>query len=207
MRSIQYYVKVILTVAHRQPLKRYAQKNPHSMAKWSQASRTHVSHMHAGDFYNNEICMTMEKPCDIRIELKTEDETIVLKEKISLMAGEIIDSMFMSSKALCHFFEEQMEDAKQTGVLFSLHVKATMMKVSHPIVFGHAVKIFYKDLFTKYGELFEKLGVNPNNGISSVYEKIESLPSFFFRRNSTRHPCLLRRPSRSCDGRFNQRYL
>lgn len=160
-------------------VKRYAQKNPHSMAKWSQASRTHVSHMQSGDFYNNEICMTMEKPCDIRIELKTEDETIVLKEKISLLEGEIIDSMFMSSKALCDFFEEQMEDAKQTGVLFSLHVKATMMKVSHPIVFGHAVKIFYKDLFAKYGELFEKLGVNPNNGISSVYEKIESLPSSF----------------------------
>lgn len=160
-------------------VKRYAQKNPHSMAKWSQASRTHVAHMQGGDFYSNEICMTMEKPCDVRIELVTADETIVLKEKLSLLKGEIIDSMFMSAKALRQFFEEQMEDAKQTGILFSLHVKATMMKVSHPIVFGHAVKIFYKELFEKYGELFDKLGVNPDNGIGSVYEKIESLPSSF----------------------------
>jgi isocitrate dehydrogenase len=158
-------------------VKRYAQKNPHSMAKWSPASRTHVSHMHGGDFYSNEKCLTIAKPCDVRMELVTQSgEVIVLKEKTSLLAGEIIDSMFMSVKALCQFFEEQMEDARETGVLFSLHVKATMMKVSHPIVFGHAVKIFYKDLFAKHGALFAELGVNPDNGISSVYEKIENLP-------------------------------
>lgn len=161
-------------------VKRYAQKNPHSMEKWSPASRTHVSHMRGGDFYSNEICMTMDKPCDVRIELVTDEgKTIVLKEKVSLLKGEIIDSMFMSAKALCKFFEEQIQEAKETDLIFSLHVKATMMKVSHPIVFGHAVKVFYKDLFAKYGELFEKLGVNPDNGISSVYEKIESLPSSF----------------------------
>ena len=161
-------------------VKRYAQKNPHSMAKWSPASRTHVSHMHGGDFYSSEKCMTMDKACDVTMDLVTNDgKTIMLKEKTSLLEGEIIDSMFMSAKALCEFFEDQLEDARETGVMFSLHVKATMMKVSHPIVFGHAIKVFYKDLFSKYGDLFEKLGVNPNNGISSVYEKIESLPSSF----------------------------
>ncbi len=158
-------------------VKRYARKNPHSMEKWSPASRTHVAHMHSGDFYSSEKCMTMDKACDVKMDLVTNDgKTIVLKEKTSLLEGEIIDSMFMSKKALCQFFEEEMEDAKETGVMFSLHVKATMMKVSHPIVFGHAVKIFYKDLFAKHGKLFDELGVNPNNGISSVFEKIQSLP-------------------------------
>src|SRR5205814_9891526 len=99
-----------------------------------------------------------------------------LKPKESLKEGEIIDSMYMSKNALSEFFEKQMQDAKKTGVMFSLHVKATMMKISHPIVFGHAVKVFYKDLFAKHGQLFEELGVQPNNGISSVYEKIQSLP-------------------------------
>jgi isocitrate dehydrogenase len=159
-------------------VKRFAQKNPHSMAKWSPASSTHVSHMHGGDFYSNEISLTIDRDCDVRMELETSSgEVIVLKEKTSLLKDEIIDSMFMSVKALCQFFEEQMDDAKETGVIFSLHVKATMMKVSHPIVFGHAVKIFYKDLFSRHGDLFDKLGVNADNGLSSVYEKIAPLPS------------------------------
>ncbi|MDY7577081.1 NADP-dependent isocitrate dehydrogenase [Herbaspirillum sp. RTI4] len=158
-------------------VKRYARKNPHSMAKWSPASRTHVSHMHSGDFYHSEKCLTLTKDCDVRMELVGKDgKVVVLKEKVSLLAGEIIDSMFMSKKALCKFYEEQMEDARETGVMLSLHVKATMMKVSHPIVFGHAVKIFYKDAFAKHGKLFEELGVNANNGLSSVYEKIQTLP-------------------------------
>jgi len=158
-------------------VKRYAQNNPHSMSKWSPASRTHVSHMHGGDFYDSEICMTMDKACDVKMDLVTKSgETIVLKDKTSLLKDEIIDGMFMSKKALCAFYEEQMEDARETGVMFSLHVKATMMKVSHPIVFGHAVKIFYDDAFEKHGQLFDRLGVNPNNGISSVYEKIATLP-------------------------------
>ncbi len=158
-------------------VKRYAQKNPHSMAKWSQASRTHVSHMHGGDFYSSEKCMVVDKDCVVTMDLVTKGgETIVLKEKTPLLKDEIIDSMFMSKKALCEFYENEMEDARETGVMFSLHVKATMMKVSHPIVFGHAVKIFYKDAFEKHGELFDRLGANPNNGISSIYEKIESLP-------------------------------
>ncbi len=158
-------------------VKRYARKNPHEMTPWSPASRTHVSHMRGGDFYSSEKCMTMDAACDVRMELETKyGEVIVLKEKTSLIEGEIIDSMFMSKKALCRFIEEQLQDAYETGVMFSLHVKATMMKVSHPIVFGHAVRVFYKDLFEKHGELFERLGVNPNNGISSVYEKIQQLP-------------------------------
>ena len=158
-------------------VKRYARKNPHTMAPWSPASRTHVSHMWNGDFYHSEKCMTMPKACDVKMDLVTRSgKTIVLKPKVSLLEGEIIDSMYMSKKALCKFFEDQMEDARKTGVMFSLHVKATMMKVSHPIVFGHAVKVFYKDLFAKHGKLFEELGVNPNNGISSVYDKIKDLP-------------------------------
>lgn len=158
-------------------VKRYARKNPHSMSKWSPASRTHVSHMHGGDFYASEKCLTMDKSCDVRMDLVTKSgQTIVLKKKTSLLAGEIIDSMYMSKKALCKFYEDQMEDARETGVMFSLHVKATMMKISHPIVFGHAVRIFYKDAFAKHGKLFDALGVNVNNGLSSVYDKIASLP-------------------------------
>ena len=158
-------------------VKGYARKNPHSMAPWSPASRTHVAHMHGGDFYSSEKCMTLDKARDVRMELVTKSgEVIVLKKKVSLLESEVIDSMFMSKKALCKFYEEALEDAKETGVMFSLHVKATMMKISHPIVFGHCVKIFYKDAFAKHGKLFDELGVNVNNGISNVYEKIQSLP-------------------------------
>jgi isocitrate dehydrogenase len=158
-------------------VKRYARKNPHSMGEWSQASRTHVSHMHGGDFYAGEKSMTMTKSCDVKMDLVIKSgKTIVLKPKVSLIAGEIIDSMYMSKKALCDFYEKEIEDAYKTGMMLSLHVKATMMKVSHPIVFGHAVKIFYKDAFEKHGKLFEELGVNPNNGMSSLYEKIKTLP-------------------------------
>jgi isocitrate dehydrogenase len=158
-------------------VKRYARKNPHSMGEWSQACRTHVSHMHGGDFYAGEKSMTMTKACDVKMDLVTKSgKTIVLKPKVTLLAGEIIDSMFMSKKALCDFYEKEIEDAYKTGMMLSLHVKATMMKVSHPIVFGHAVKIFYKDLFKKHAKLFEELGVNANNGMSSLYDKIKTLP-------------------------------
>ncbi|PCH86088.1 MAG: isocitrate dehydrogenase (NADP(+)) [Piscirickettsiaceae bacterium] len=158
-------------------VKAYARKNPHSMGKWSQASRTHVSHMHFGDFYAGEKSLTLDKACDVKIEFVANDGKVtVLKEKTSLLKGEIIDSMFMSKKALCKFLEEELTDAKETGVMFSFHVKATMMKVSHPIVFGHMVKIYYKDLFAKHGELFDKLGVNANDGLSSIYENIKGLP-------------------------------
>ncbi|MFK0377711.1 NADP-dependent isocitrate dehydrogenase [Pandoraea sp. NPDC090278] len=159
-------------------VKNYAKKHPHSMGEWSMASRTHVAHMKHGDFYHGEKSMTIDKARDVKMELVTNSgKTIVLKPKVSLLDGEIIDSMFMSKKALCDFYEEQMEDARKTGVMFSLHVKATMMKVSHPIVFGHAVKIFYKEAFEKHGKLFDELGVNVNNGLVNLYEKIEALPS------------------------------
>lgn len=159
-------------------VKNYARKNPHSMGKWSMASRTHVAHMKHGDFYHGEKSMTLDRARDVKMELLTKSgKTIVLKPKVSLLEGEIIDSMFMSKKALCDFYEEQMEDARSTGVMFSLHVKATMMKVSHPIVFGHAVRIFYKEAFAKHGKLFDELGVNVNNGLVNLYDKLESLPS------------------------------
>ncbi|AMR80949.1 NADP-dependent isocitrate dehydrogenase [Cupriavidus nantongensis] len=159
-------------------VKNYARKHPHSMGEWSMASRTHVAHMKHGDFYHGEKSMTLDRARDVKMELITKSgNTIVLKPKVSLQDGEIIDSMFMSKKALCAFYEEQFEDARKTGVMLSLHVKATMMKVSHPIVFGHAVKIFYKEAFAKHGALFDELGVNVNNGLVNLYEKIESLPS------------------------------
>ncbi|MDP2768562.1 MAG: NADP-dependent isocitrate dehydrogenase, partial [Giesbergeria sp.] len=158
-------------------VKEYARKNPHSMAEWSQASRSHVSHMHSGDFYHGEKSLTLDTPLDVKMELTTKSgQTIVLKPKVALKAGEIIDSMFMSKKALVEFYEKEIEDAYKTGMMFSLHVKATMMKVSHPIVFGHCVKIFYKDAFAKHGKLFEELGVNVNNGMANLYEKVEALP-------------------------------
>ncbi len=158
-------------------VKNYAKRNPHSMGAWSQASQTHVAHMREGDFYSGEKSVTVTKAGYVNIEFTDKSGNVtVLKPKVELLAGEVIDGMCMSKKALCEFFEEQIEDARQTGVLFSLHVKATMMKVSHPIVFGHCVKVFYKDLFDKYQTLFDELGVNPNNGLGSVYDKISTLP-------------------------------
>ncbi|WP_026375179.1 NADP-dependent isocitrate dehydrogenase [Aestuariibacter salexigens] len=159
-------------------VKNYAKKHPHSMGEWSQASRSHVAHMGGkGDFYSQEKSVTVAKDGYVRIEHTDKNGNVtVLKPRVDLLAGEVIDGMFMSKKALCEFFEKQIEDAKQTGVLFSLHVKATMMKVSHPIVFGHCVKVFYKELFEKYADLFDELGVNPNDGLGSVYDKIADLP-------------------------------
>ncbi|MEY5028368.1 MAG: Isocitrate dehydrogenase [Pseudomonadota bacterium] len=159
-------------------VKEYARKNPHSMAEWSQASRSHVSHMHAGDFYHGEKSMTLDRARDVKMELITKSgKTIVLKQKVSLLDREVIDSMFMSKKALLAFYEKEIEDARKTGVMFSLHVKATMMKVSHPIVFGHCVKIFYKDAFEKHkAVLCDQLGVNVNNGMVDLYNKIATLP-------------------------------
>ena len=159
-------------------VKEFARKHPHSMGEWSQASRTHVSHMHSGDFYHGEKSMTLDAARDVKMELITASgKTIVLKPKVSLKAGEIVDSMFMSKKALLEFYEKEIDDAYKTGVLFSLHVKATMMKVSHPIVFGHCVRIFYKDAFAKHAALFDELGVNVNNGMGNLYDKIETLPA------------------------------
>ena len=159
-------------------VKEYARKNPHRMDEWSPASRSHVSHMHAGDFYHGEKSMTLDRARNVKMELITKSgKTIVLKPKVALLDREVIDSMFMSKKALLAFYEKEIEDARKTGVMFSLHVKATMMKVSHPIVFGHCVKIFYKEAFEKHGKLFDELGVNVNNGMVDLYTKIATLPS------------------------------
>jgi len=158
-------------------VKEYARKNPHSMAQWSQASRSHVSHMHGGDFYHGEKSLTLDKARNVKMELLGHSgKAIVLKPHVALQDREVIDSMFMSKKALLAFYEKEIEDAHQTGVMFSLHVKATMMKVSHPIVFGHCVRIFYKQAFDKHAKLFDELGVNVNNGMVDLYNKIATLP-------------------------------
>ncbi|PID64006.1 MAG: isocitrate dehydrogenase (NADP(+)) [Gammaproteobacteria bacterium] len=159
-------------------VKRYARNNPHSMGEWKQWSRTHVSHMHHGDFYHGEKSMTLDRARTVKMELIGDSgETRVLKDKLSLQDGEIIDSMFMSRKALCEFYERELDDCREAGILFSLHVKATMMKVSHPIVFGHCVRIFYDHAFEKHAELFEELGINVNNGMVDLREKIATLPA------------------------------
>lgn len=157
-------------------VKAFVRKYPHSMGEWSMASRTHADCMRGGDFFSSEQSTTMEKETDVRIEFVAKDGSVTVKKELRLEEGEVLDGMFMSSEKLREFFERSMEDAKSTGVMWSLHVKATMMKVSHPIVFGHAVTVFYKDVFEKHGELFDQLGVNPNDGLGSVYDKIASLP-------------------------------
>ncbi|RTE67619.1 NADP-dependent isocitrate dehydrogenase [Amphritea opalescens] len=176
-------------------VKAFVRKFPHSMGKWSKASRTHADYMREGDFFHSEQSITMDQAGDVRLEFVDQAGNVEVKKELSLEKGEILDSMLMSCKALRAFFEETMQDAKETGVMWSLHVKATMMKVSHPIVFGHAVTVFYKELFDKYGDLFEELGVNPNNGISSVYDKIATLPTS--KREEIEeaiHECLEHRP-------------
>ncbi|HRO36142.1 NADP-dependent isocitrate dehydrogenase [Thauera sp.] len=158
-------------------VKNFAKKNPHSMGEWKQWSQTHVSHMHHGDFYHGEKSMTLDRARSVKMELITQSgKTVVLKPRTDLLEGEIIDSMFMSKKALCEFYEKELDDCREAGILFSLHVKATMMKVSHPIVFGHCVKIYYKDAFEKHGKLFDELGINVNNGMVDLYDKIKTLP-------------------------------
>ncbi|MCG8394521.1 MAG: NADP-dependent isocitrate dehydrogenase [Pseudomonadales bacterium] len=177
-------------------VKNYARKNPHSMGYWSPASRTHVAHMRGGDFFSHETSTTIDKACKVRIEfVDSQGNVTVKKPEIPLLDGEVIDAMYMSKKALCEFFDKQIEDAKETGILFSLHVKATMMKVSHPIVFGHAVRCFYRELFEKHGDVLEEIGANPNNGLSNIYQKIEELPiSQRLEIESTIRACYLHRP-------------
>ena len=159
-------------------VKNFAKKHPHSMGEWKQWSSTHVSHMHEGDFYSGEQSITLDKARNVRMELLTDNGTTeVLKPELKLQDKEVIDLMFMSKDALIEFYEREMDDCRDAGILFSLHVKATMMKVSHPIVFGHAVRTYYKDAFAKHGETFDKLGVNVNNGMADLYDKIKTLPT------------------------------
>ncbi|GAL21955.1 isocitrate dehydrogenase [Vibrio maritimus] len=159
-------------------VKNYAKKNPHSMGAWATDSKSHVSSMSDSDFFGSEKSVTTTGATDVKIQFTSSaGETKVLKEKVALQAGEIIDASVMNKNALVTFFEEQIEDAKKQDVLLSLHMKATMMKVSDPVIFGHAVKVYYKAVFDKHGELFDELGVDVNNGIGDVYAKIASLPA------------------------------
>jgi len=158
-------------------VKEYARKNPHSMGEWSPHSKTHVAYMDGGDFRSNEISMTIAQSGTVRIELLALDGTVtVLKEKTPVLAGEIIDATTMSIRELTSFLEDQIDDARKQGVLFSLHLKATMMKVSDPIIFGHAVRVFFKDVFRKHAATFAELGINANNGLGNVLENIQKLP-------------------------------
>ncbi|MBB1267789.1 NADP-dependent isocitrate dehydrogenase [Shewanella sp. SR44-3] len=158
-------------------VKNYAKKHPHSMGKWASDSKSHVAHMNEGDFYGSEQSVTLAKADKVSIVLAKADGTEqVLKAGLSLLADEVIDTAVMSNKALIEFYSREIEAAKSEDVLLSLHLKATMMKVSDPILFGHAVKVFFKDVFTKHSALFAELGVDVNNGFGDVYAKIKSLP-------------------------------
>lgn len=157
-------------------VKQYAKKNPHSMGAWSSESKSHVAHMKDGDFFENEKSVTVAKDGALKVELVAADGSVsVLKESIPVLAAEVVDATFLSVKKLQAFLAEEIADAKASGVLFSAHLKATMMKVSDPIIFGHIVKAFYKDVFAKHGETFAKLGVDVNNGFGDVEAKLASL--------------------------------
>lgn len=160
------------------PVKEYAFKYPHSMGKWAPDSKTHVSSMEDGDFFSHEKSVVIPEKCEARIEMLSEDGKVtVLKDKLPLQKDEVLDASFINCKILRRFFEEQIADAKERGVLFSVHLKATMMKVSDPIMFGHCVKAYFKDVFEKHADTFEKLGVNANNGLGDLYKKIATLPA------------------------------
>mgnify|MGYP002795022195 FL=1 len=159
-------------------VKNYAKENPHSMGAWDPNSKTHVSTMSEGDFYANEKSLTLQAPDNIKIELEnTSGKKTLLKENLDLLKGEIIDATVMSKNALIKFLEAQIKDAKEKDVLFSLHMKATMMKVSDPIIFGHAVKVYFKDLFEKHGEALEEAGANVNSGLGDLLNALPNLPS------------------------------
>lgn len=157
-------------------VKNYARNNPHSMGEWLPSSRSHVATMNGGDFRSSERSMTLAKACSVKIEFTDKyGNQSIKQEGLGLLEGEVIDAMFMSKKALRDFYAEQIDDAKENDMLFSLHVKATMMKVSHPIVFGHAVTVYYKDVYEKYATLFDELNVQPNNGLGNLYNILEQV--------------------------------
>lgn len=159
-------------------VKNYAKKNPHSMGEWSKDSKSHVASMQSGDFFSNEKSVTVDSENDVKIEFVGNDGSVeVLKESTPLLAGEVVDATVMNKNALVKFLAEQVEEAKQQDVLFSLHMKATMMKVSDPIIFGHGVKVFFKDVFEKHADALAEVGANPNNGFGNVLSAIETLPA------------------------------
>lgn len=159
------------------PVKAYAQKNAHIMGGWSRASKSHVAHMTKGDFYGSEKSVTIPQPTTVRIEHVATDGTVtVMKDNLVLQTGEILDSSCMSVKELRAFYEREIESCKKDDMLCSLHLKATMMKISDPIMFGHCVTVYFKDVFEKHAELFEKIGVNVKNGFNDLYEKLKTVP-------------------------------
>ncbi len=159
-------------------VKNYAKANPHSMGAWNNKSKSHVAHMTENDFASNEKSVTIRQAGNIRIELAGADgNTEILKESIPVLVGEVVDGSYMSARALCRFIDEQIADAKSQGVLFSLHLKATMMKVSDPIIFGHVVRRFFADVFNKHGDVLKKAEVNVNNGLGNMLRAIDTLPA------------------------------
>ena len=158
-------------------VKNFAKKNPHKLGAWTADAKAEVVFMSTGDFYGNEKSVVMAAPDELKIQLVSADGTVkVLKDKLKVAAGEIVDGTFMSKKALRQFYAEQIEKARKEGLLLSLHLKATMMKVSDPVLFGHAVAVFFEDVFAKHAETFKQLGVNPNMGLGDLYAKIKTLP-------------------------------
>jgi len=158
-------------------VKKFAQKNPHKLGAWSADSKAYVAFMNEGDFYGNEKSVVMENAGELKIELVAGDGSAkVLKDKLKVSDGEIVDGTFLSKNALCRFYCNQIEEAKKQGLLLSLHLKATMMKVSDPVMFGYAVSVFFEDVFSKYADTFKQLGVNPNMGLGDLYSKIKALP-------------------------------
>jgi isocitrate dehydrogenase len=158
-------------------VKAFSRKHPHKLGPWTPDNKAHVAHMHADDFYGNETSMTVQHPTEVRYEFVANGQVTVLKKKMPLLAGEIIDATKMNVRALRKFYEEQIEDARARGILLSLHLKCTMMKVSDPVLFGHAVSVFFKPVFEKHAATFARLGVNPNNGLGDLYAKLQTLPA------------------------------
>jgi isocitrate dehydrogenase len=159
-------------------VKSYARKHPHSMGVWSKDSKSHVANMESGDFFGSEKSVTLAADTTVKIEHRDAAGSLtILKQGVALLSGEVIDASVMNKNALRSFIAKQIDDAKAQGILFSLHLKATMMKVSDPIIFGHAVTVFYEDVFNKHGAVFSELGVDANNGIGDAYSKIKSLPA------------------------------
>lgn len=156
-------------------VKRYAQKNPHRMGLWSKASRTHVAHMDTGDFYGNEQAHSMEQAGKVQVTFTPQGggEPVVMKEAFAVEEKELLDSSFLSVEALKDFFETEIDDAFKEEIMLSLHLKATMMKVSDPILFGHCIRVFFQDAYAKHGETLEKIGASPNQGIASIFEKVD----------------------------------
>jgi len=159
------------------PVKTYAKKNPHKMGAWMRFSKSHVAHMTKGDFYASEKSATMDKACKVKIEhVSASGEITVLKPEIKLKAGEIIDGSFLSVKTLRDFYEAELQESFKENLMVSLHLKATMMKVSDPVIFGHMVSVYFKDVYEKYASTFVEIGHTPNNGLGDLYERLKKLP-------------------------------